>query len=144
MAAKKGVTLIEIVVVMIILGIIAAITIPNLTSSMEQTNAQAAHNNLLAISAAQEKYFEDYASYCTTTTGNTANCGIWPNLNTNLNLGIAPSDTFTYICSVPLVNPPPFTCTATDGTDTLTLSLVMQGNTVAGNNVSCAGPSCPI
>jgi len=138
MATSRGFTLIEILVVLVIIGISATIVIPNLIASSEQTKAQVAQNNLLAISAAQQKYFEDYSSYCTITTGNTIPCGnTKTNLNTHLLLSI--SDSFTYSCFTP---PSPYNCTAKDGLDTLTLN----PNAVSPvNPVSCAGPAgnCP-
>jgi len=122
----------EIIVVLVIMGIAAAFIIPNLISSMEQTKAQAAKNNLLAISAAQQKYFEDTnnVSYCLTGCGDTT-----ANINNNLHLSIASNDPFTYSCSSAAV---PYQCTASDGTDTLTLSI-----SSVGAAVSCSGSYCP-
>jgi type IV pilus assembly protein PilA len=132
-AGSKGFSLIEITVALIIVGIAAAITIPNIISSMEQTKAQMARNNLYAISAAQEKYFEDQNpnSYCTTTCGNTSA------LDASLQLSI--SDTFQYSCSA---SGSYYSCTAQDGTDTLTIGVTAVGIT----SYSCNGPNnnyCP-
>ena len=88
MAASKGFSLIEIMVVLVIAGIVAAIAIPNLINSIEQTKAQEAKNNLLAISAAQEKYFEDHGSYY-----------YGANAIANLSLSGVANDPFSYSCS---------------------------------------------
>jgi len=49
MADRKGFTIIEIIMVIMILGVLAAIALPIFSSSVEQTKAQAARNNLMAI-----------------------------------------------------------------------------------------------
>ncbi|MBF0503744.1 MAG: prepilin-type N-terminal cleavage/methylation domain-containing protein [Candidatus Omnitrophica bacterium] len=139
MAAQKGFTLIEILVAAIIVGVLAAIAIPFLTNYAEQTKAQAAKNNLLAIAAAQSKFYEDYNSYCISTganpTGLTALCADNKNdINTNLHVSISPvNDPFTYVCTTAAA---PFLCTATDNGVTLTTS---------GSVVTCTsgGNGCP-
>ena len=133
MTARKGFTLIEVLVVLIIVGVTAAMIIPNLIASIEQTKAQMAQNNLYAISAAQQKYFEgNNSTYCVAACGSSA-----PNLNTNLSLSI--SDTFAYSCAASGAT---YTCTATDGTDTLTLDPNVVSPALP---ISCAGPAgnCP-
>ncbi|MDE2027982.1 MAG: type II secretion system protein [Candidatus Omnitrophica bacterium] len=134
MACRQGFTLIELVVVLIIVGVVAAIALPNMISASEQTKAQMARNNLYAIAAAQQKYFEDNGIYCT----QTSNCAdTTDHINTNLHLSF--SDKFSYSCTDAAL---PYQCTAGDGTDTLTLSVVNNG---LGDNVDCAGPNgyCP-
>ena len=112
------------------------------SNSIEQTNAQAAKNNLLAIAAAQEKYYEDYTAYCTATTGNVGNCGnSRDNLNTNLHLSIFANDPFTYSCAV---SGSYYTCTADDTVVQLTLTV-----TATRVSVNCSpdgsnpGSYCP-
>ena len=140
MADKKGFTLIELIVVILIVGICLGFAIPNLIVSMEQTKAQSARNNLLAIAAAEQKYSEDYSVYCTTTTGNVANCGNnMNNLNGNLHLSMFANDPFSYSCAVSGLY---FTCTAGDTIDSLTLTVTATGASVSCVNVS--NPSyCP-
>ena len=153
MADKKGFTLIELVVVMIIVGICLAFAIPSYIGSMEQTKAQAAQNNLLAIAAAQSKFNEDYSSYCTsqsispcyctTTTGNVANCGNnMNNLNGNLHLSIFGNDPFSYSCTVSGAY---YACTADDTIVKLTLTVTATGASVScspdGSNPSSYCPS---
>jgi prepilin-type N-terminal cleavage/methylation domain-containing protein len=126
MTGSKGFTLIEILIVLVIVGIAATITIPNLINSIEQTKAQEAKNNLLAISAAQEKYFEDHGSYY-----------YGANPNANLSLSGVTGDPFSYSCSATGQNIP-YNCTAGDNTDTLTL------DPNANPPVSCAPNGCGI
>jgi prepilin-type N-terminal cleavage/methylation domain-containing protein len=135
---KQGFTLIEVIVAVVIVGIAAAFVVPNVMVSIEQSNAQAAKNNLSAISAAQAKFNEDYSAYCISTganpTGYTALCGdTTTDLNINLHLTSSTSDPFSYSCTG---LPAPYQCTATDGTVTLVTS---------GAGVSCTvgGVDCP-
>ena len=144
MADKKGFTLLELIVVIMIVGICLGFIIPSFMNSMEQTKAQAAQNNLYAIAAAEQKYYEDYGVYCTATTGNVANCGdIAKDINTNLHLSIFSNDPFTYSCiaqgssyctTAGLV----YCCQATDTADTLTLTA-----TAVGVSVSCVNAAHP-
>lgn len=135
MVTSRGVTLIELIVVLVIAGVGATIAIPNYINTVEQTKAQEARNNLFAVSAAQQKYYENYGAYCTATTGNTVPCGnSKTNLNANLRLSI--SDDFNYSCSV---SGGSYTCTASDGTDTLTL----DPTTTSFITCSPFGPTCP-
>jgi len=131
MAAKQGFSLVEIIVVLVIVGIVAAGIIPPLIASMEQAKAQQAKNNLLAISAAQQKYFEDHGSYCLTNCGDST-----AHINSYLYLSI--SDHFSYSC---IAAGSLYSCTATDGTDTLTLTATAWGAsvscTIAPNSAYC-------
>jgi len=154
MAAKEGFTLIEIIVVMIIVGVVAAISIPSFVTSMEQTKAQTAKYNLLAISAAQSKFNEDYSpansnapTYCINTSTNFANtlgapgsCGDnLQDLNTYLHLNMQANDPFSYSCST-AAESIPYNCQASDGKVTLTLDPNAQPT------ISCAPAgnlSCP-
>jgi len=115
MAGSKGFTLMEIVAVSIIVGLLTAIVLPNFFASIEQTNVRAAQNNLLAISGAQSKYYEDYGKYYFVASGPNSNVSI----NQNLYMAIAAKDPFVYSCSnAPL----PYQCKATDNYVTLTTS----------------------
>jgi prepilin-type N-terminal cleavage/methylation domain-containing protein len=134
MEAGKGFTLVEIIVTMVIVGIAAAFAIPNLITSIEQTNAQGAKNNLLAIAAKQSKYFEDQTpnAYCT----GAPNCDTAPHIDTSLQLGIA--DSFTYSCSA-TGQTIPYNCTASDATVTLLLD---PNNPPTNCPGSVGGPVC--
>ena len=116
----------EIIAVLIIIGIAAALSFPNYTTSTEQARAANAQNNLLAIYSAEKNYYNNYGSYCTITTGNAIPCGdTLPDLNTNLSLNIQDDGTYKYSCSNPSL-----TCTATristGATIVLTLNLPIQ------------------
>lgn len=147
MTVQKGFTLFETLVVLIILGVVVAFLLPNLIVSVEKSKAQTAKNNLLAISAAQTKYYEDNSKYCI------ANCTTIASIDQHLLLTIASNDPFSYSCFVGAVGmgcTQPYYCTATanDGSVTLTLNVIQSASpacTVIGANVSCTagGVYCP-
>lgn len=117
---KKGFTLLEIIVVLVIVGLLAAFSVSIFSASIEQTKAQMAEQNLMAISAAQQKYYEDNNGvYCLAGCADNV-AGIY----TNLHLSI--SDGFTYQCSS--VPPTVYTCTAQDSTDSITMGVASNAN----------------
>jgi len=122
----------EIIIVMVIVGILATIAIPGFMVYIEQSKAQTAQNNLMAIAAAQSKHYEDFGSYCG------AGCGSNAALYATLSLSMTPNDNFTYTCSTASS---PYSCTAQDTMDILTL------NPSASHPVICTSTSnnklCP-
>lgn len=128
MLSQKGFTLIEILVVLFIIGLAATFALPNFTGSVEQMKSQTAKNNLLAISAAQEKYNEDYGIYCTA-----VGCGdTSANLSVKLLLSLGGAeDPFTYTCFAQAGDL--YRCTAVDNV----LTLTMDVTTANGAVVSC-------
>ncbi|NMA14813.1 MAG: type II secretion system major pseudopilin GspG [Clostridia bacterium] len=63
MKSDKGFTLIELMVVVIILGILAAVAIPRFTGRTEKAKENAAYADLKAISNALELYYFDEDAY---------------------------------------------------------------------------------
>jgi len=134
MINKQGFSLVEIIVALVIVGITSMIIIPNVMVSMEQSKASAARNNLLAIAAAQEKYFEDNNAY-STTSGAT--------LLSALRLTIQSGDPFTYSCTNP---PAPYGCTASDTSVSPTVTWTLLNNAAGtGVTLNCTsgGRYCP-
>ena len=122
---KKGFTLIELLVVLVIIGVFLMFISPNIRTFIEQGKSQTAKNNLLAISAAQQKYYEENSAYCYGICGSSL-----ANLNANLQLGAPLNDSFNYVCSNP---PAPYRCVATNGSVTLTMTVS------SGVSINCTG-----
>lgn len=80
---KTGFTLIELMIVVAIIAIIAAIAIPNLLRSRIQSNESAAIGNLRTVLGAENAYNSakgEYGSFANLTTGSTPPFldGTWP------------------------------------------------------------------
>ncbi len=65
---SKGFTLIELLIVVVIIGILAAIAIPKFANTKEKAFVSAMKSDLRNLAAAQEAYFADNLSYTTSTT----------------------------------------------------------------------------
>ncbi|MDX1394838.1 MAG: prepilin-type N-terminal cleavage/methylation domain-containing protein [Gemmatimonadota bacterium] len=74
---SKGFTLIELLIVVVIIGILAAIAIPQFASTKEKAFDAAAKSDLRNMMTAQEAYFSDYQLYTniTATAGATYDLG---------------------------------------------------------------------
>jgi len=68
-SVTAGFTLIELMVVVVILGILAAVVVPNVMDRPEQARISAAGNNLRAIESALKMYKLDNFRYPTTDQG---------------------------------------------------------------------------
>jgi prepilin-type N-terminal cleavage/methylation domain-containing protein len=66
--SSKGFTLIELLIVVVIIGILAAIAIPKFANTKEKAYVSAMKSDLRNLAAAQEAYFADYLSYSTALT----------------------------------------------------------------------------
>ena len=153
MAAKKGFSLIEITIVIIIMGILVSISLPNYYLSLLQGKIEAVENNLRSIAVAEQKYYEDYGVYCTTHYG--AECGSFNSINQKLSLsmssGSSVQDGFVYSCTstgttttitCPISNPYcTFTCKAVSPSGWLNETVSVDAN----GNLTCGGVQyvCP-
>jgi type IV pilus assembly protein PilA len=64
---RKGFTLIELLIVVVIIGILAAIAIPKFASTKEKAYVTAMRSDLRNMMTAQESYFSDYGQYSPST-----------------------------------------------------------------------------
>ncbi|MFC1704124.1 type IV pilin protein [Candidatus Omnitrophota bacterium] len=65
MKKRKGFSLVELMVVVAIMAVLAAIAVPNLLKSRQVANEQAAQSALQTISSALETYFTTFMTYPT-------------------------------------------------------------------------------
>jgi type IV pilus assembly protein PilA len=65
---EKGFTLIELMIVIAIIGILAAIAIPNFVSYRQRSYNSAAQSDLKNATTAQEAYYVDWGIYADTAT----------------------------------------------------------------------------
>ncbi len=60
---RKGFTLIELLIVVVIIGILAAIAIPKFAATKDKAKLAAVKTDIRNIMTAEEAYFADYNSY---------------------------------------------------------------------------------
>ena len=62
---RKGFTLIELLIVVVIIGILAAIAIPKFAATKDKAKLASVKTDIRNLMTAQEAYFSDYATYGT-------------------------------------------------------------------------------
>ncbi|MFQ5550439.1 MAG: type IV pilin protein [Gemmatimonadales bacterium] len=65
---RKGFTLIELLIVVVIIGILAAIAIPKFSNTREKAYVASMKSDLRNLATAQESYFADNVTYTTSMT----------------------------------------------------------------------------
>lgn len=133
--AQTGFTLIELMVVVAIVGIIAAVGYPSYVRYVIKSNRSAAESFMMSVSNREEQYMLDARQYATGATAlTTLGLSIPAGVSTNYTIAVAPSLVAT---------PPGYTITATPiGTqltgDTTCANLTLDQTGAKG--VSGAGP----
>lgn len=126
----RGFTLIELMIVVAVIAILAAIAIPSYYRYMLRANRAAAEDVMLDMSSAQERYMIDSRQY----TSNPAQLGYTSTISGN----------YTVVVALVAGPPPGYTITATPigsqtrDTDCGTLTLDGGGNkTASGPSTTC-------
>jgi type II secretion system protein G len=78
MRSRKGLTLIELLIVVIILGALAAIAIPRITTSTSDAKANACSTNIDTLNTAIEMYHIDHDAWPTALSDVDANTDYFP------------------------------------------------------------------
>lgn len=123
--AQQGFTLIELMVVVVVIGILAMVTLPAYQDYIKRSQARVAGADLVALSAAMENRFQRQLNYTDATTSNVN----WQQASTNFTISI---DSLTDSA---------YTLTAT-GTGTMancTLTLTQAGVRAVTANSGCGG-----
>jgi prepilin-type N-terminal cleavage/methylation domain-containing protein len=100
---KKGFTLIELLIVVVIIGILAAIAIPKFASTKEKAYIASMKSDLKNLATSEEAYYSDKNSYSTDTTAlnfNTSTGNILVISSTDLTTGWAGSMTNPRVTSI--------------------------------------------
>jgi prepilin-type N-terminal cleavage/methylation domain-containing protein len=100
---RKGFTLIELLIVVVIIGILAAIAIPKFAATKDKAKLASVKTDIRNIMTAEEAYFSDYATYTATvpttlftpssgnTYGGSASTSSWTATVTNSSISVAPN-----------------------------------------------------
>lgn len=99
---RKGFTLIELLIVVVIIGILAAIAIPKFAATKDKAKLASVKTDLRNMMTSQEAYFSDYNQYASTLTstlfqpsvGNTftvnGTAASWSAAVTNASISVSP------------------------------------------------------
>jgi len=89
MRDNKGFTLIELLIVVVIIGILAAIAIPKFSATREKAYFAAMKSDLKNLASQQEIYYSDHYTY----TSNTNDLGFVSSEGVNVTFSGAPANT---------------------------------------------------
>jgi len=76
---RKGFTLIELMIVVVIIGVLSSIAIPKFTSVKEQANASTCRCNMRALGSAEALYYAQHSVF--TNVDNLSGSGVMGNAN---------------------------------------------------------------
>ncbi|MEY3026097.1 MAG: Type secretion system protein precursor [Planctomycetota bacterium] len=82
---RRGFTLIEILIVVVIIGLLAALVVPNITTTAEDAARSSAHSQLSAVRSQIELYKLRYAGAVPPPTGSDGTDQLWVAMTTPVN-----------------------------------------------------------
>ena len=91
---SHGFTIVELLVVIVVIGILAAITIVSYTGITQKANIAAIQSDLVSVSQRLKMYYTLYSSYPTSLDGN--NCPTAPTADTNYCIKLTGTNTLSY------------------------------------------------
>ena len=94
MKEQEGFTLIELMIVIAIIGILAAIAIPQFSAYRKRAYNSAAQSDLKNFATAQEAYFVDEQTYCNTESTLVNSFGAFTSENVTVTIGGADADSY--------------------------------------------------
>ena len=130
-------TLTELMIVVIIVGIMAAFAVANYTRSIERSHRRDAETQLTNIWSAEQIYRAQYGQYWPSDEGS----HLISEINSTLGLGIIPNG-MTYSCTGVLTSNT-FTCTAVRQPPAASFTIRVAQAQIDGTNPSCSSGSCP-
>jgi prepilin-type N-terminal cleavage/methylation domain-containing protein len=141
--ARRGFTLVELMVVTVIIGVMAAMSVPSFQRAIEQSRADIAAANLRAIWAAERLYWLEYHTY-TPAAASPVNPD--PAMQSLSNMGLIDTEIVSgaggYTYAVTEATTTSFTATATRTTNSNFFSINESGN-VSGSISFGGSPITP-
>ena len=132
---QKGFTLIEVLIVVVIIGVLAALIIPRFVSAPEKAIVAEANQMLGSLIRAQQAISDLGGTWIGTTTLTTAN---W----TSLGMTIPSASKFTYSCATPTCSA--FRSAANIGASTATLDSGSMAWTCSGGYTKLSNGGCTV
>lgn len=139
MSKRRGFTLVEIIVVLVIIAILCAVAIPNYFSYLQQGAAKSAQDNLITIYGAQKNLYLNSGNYYGSPAGPSDDkAGINNSAAGFLGLNITDNN-FNYLCNI--LAGPSVSCTAKNISDPNLILTVTSGTALAPNPIILPGGS---
>ena len=110
---RKGFTLIELLIVVVIIGILAAIAIPKFAATKDKAKLASVKTDIRNLMTAEEAYFSDFGTYVGTLPTTLAQMS-----QGNTYTGSATASGYTLTATNASITATPNKCTVTTGTST--------------------------